>query len=252
MRQRAASSDIVIVNHHLLFADAAVRQNAFGEVIPACNNAILDEAHQLEDVATQHFGCTVSNYRVENLARNVDRSAGTGDDLATEQVLARLRDQARAFFSELALAQKRNDCNRGEERVRMTPSSLAPVADAAVLVIGALDGLQACLVLSARPRGSMDQADGESAQEREALARRAGELCDDIRFLLRASDTDYVYFVEFHGRGVFLRALPIDVSAIVRELLLDRMRTTVLTSATLTVAGTFDYVRRRRGIGRVK
>ena len=56
MRQRAAASDIVIVNHHLLCADAAVRQNAFGEVIPACANAIVDEAHQLEDVATQYFG----------------------------------------------------------------------------------------------------------------------------------------------------------------------------------------------------
>jgi len=53
MRQQAAAADVVIVNHHLLCADAAVRQSAFGEVIPACSNAVLDEAHQLEDVATQ-------------------------------------------------------------------------------------------------------------------------------------------------------------------------------------------------------
>ena len=69
-----------------------------------------------------------------------------------------------------------------------------------------------------------------------------------MRFLLRAGDADYVYFVEFRGRGIFLRAAPIDVSAIVRELLLDRMRTTVLTSATLTVDGTFEYIRERLGI----
>ena len=56
MRQRAAESDVVIVNHHLLCADAAVRQSAFGEVIPNCRYAIVDEAHQLEDVATQYFG----------------------------------------------------------------------------------------------------------------------------------------------------------------------------------------------------
>ena len=68
--------------------------------------------------------------------------------------------------------------------------------------------------------------------------------------LLRASDGDYVYFVEFRGRGVFLRAAPIDVSAILRELLVDRMRTLVLTSATLTVDGGFEYVRRRLGIAR--
>ena len=61
MRQRAAESDVVIVNHHLLCADAAVRQSAFGEVIPNCRFAIVDEAHQLEDVATQYFGLSVSN-----------------------------------------------------------------------------------------------------------------------------------------------------------------------------------------------
>ena len=75
MRQRAAESDVVIVNHHLLCADAAVRQSEYGEVIPECRYAIVDEAHQLEDVATQYFGIAVSNYRVDDLARDVDRAA---------------------------------------------------------------------------------------------------------------------------------------------------------------------------------
>ena len=78
--------------------------------------------------------------------------------------------------------------------------------------------------------------------------RRATDVRDDLRFLMRATDPDYVYFVEFRGRGVFLRASPIDVSAIVRELLLDRMQATVLTSATLAVDGSFDYIRDRLGI----
>src|SRR5258705_11086944 len=73
MRQRAAASDVVIVNHHLLCADAAVRQSEFGEVIPGFTRAILDEAHQLEDVATQYFGFSVSNYRIEELARDIER-----------------------------------------------------------------------------------------------------------------------------------------------------------------------------------
>ncbi len=76
MRQRAAAADVVIVNHHLLCADAAVRQNAFGEVIPACANAVVDEAHQLEDIATQYFGFSVSTYRLEDYARDVERFAG--------------------------------------------------------------------------------------------------------------------------------------------------------------------------------
>src|SRR5712691_6020481 len=78
MRQRAASSDLVIVNHHLLCADAAVRRNAFGEVIPACSHAILDEAHQLEDIATQYFGYSVSNYRVEEMAHDIEQLVATG------------------------------------------------------------------------------------------------------------------------------------------------------------------------------
>src|SRR5207245_737583 len=108
MRQRAAASDLVIVNHHLLCADAAVRQNAYGEVIPACANAILDEAHQLEDVATQYFGFSVSDYRLEDLARDIDRAllAIVGEDRKAQddigQAIERLRDHSRAFFTELA------------------------------------------------------------------------------------------------------------------------------------------------------
>ncbi len=86
MRQRAAESDVVIVNHHLLCADASVRQSAFGEVIPSCRFAIVDEAHQLEDVATQYFGTAVSNYRFDDYARTVTpptRSATTSTTCVT-------------------------------------------------------------------------------------------------------------------------------------------------------------------------
>src|SRR5437773_1375219 len=100
MRQRAAASDVVIVNHHLLCADAAVRKNAFGEVIPACNHAILDEAHQLEDVATQYFGISLSTYRVEDLAQDVERLRLPEMAKAVEK----LRDRGRMFFNEIAYA----------------------------------------------------------------------------------------------------------------------------------------------------
>src|SRR3954451_3453942 len=101
MRQRAAESDVVIVNHHLLCADAAVRQNAFGEVIPACAHAVVDEAHQLEDVATQYFGYSISTYRFEDLARDVERVLPSDPEGA--KAVERLRDRARRFFADLAL-----------------------------------------------------------------------------------------------------------------------------------------------------
>jgi ATP-dependent DNA helicase DinG len=264
MRQRAAESDLVIVNHHLLCADASVRQNAHGEVIPACSHAILDEAHQLEDIATQYFGFSVSTYRVEDLAHDVERLVGAGhvadyrdrDDLA--KAVERLRDHARAFFAELADAHRSRDRARGEERVRATVSSLAHAGEAAARLTGALDLVEATVaLLKARSTpddvehedaDARDRPGADAAEELSALVRRAGGLRDEIRFLMRAGDEEYVYFVELRGRGVFLRASPIDVSSIVRNLLLDRMRTTVLTSATLTVDGSFDYIRHRLGI----
>jgi ATP-dependent DNA helicase DinG len=256
MRQRAAASDVVIVNHHLLCADAAVRKSQYGEVIPACNFAVVDEAHQLEDIATQYFGVGISNYRIEDYARDVERFVQSGAvDSPQHQTdlgkgLDKLRDHARTFFSELAFAHRSNDRLRGEERVRATDASLFNTREAAAYVAGALDVIEATLALSMKKRGDSDPSDTPPGQDAAQLSRRAGELRDDLRFLLRAGDPTFVYFVEFRGKGIFLRASPIDVSAIMKELLFDRMRTTVLTSATLTVDSSFGYIRSRLGISR--
>jgi len=251
MRQRAAESDLVIVNHHLLCADAAVRQNAFGEVIPACPHAVVDEAHQLEDVATQYFGTSVSMYRLEDLSRDVERAASVAfsrDARRFDEAIkgvGKLRDHGRAFFSELAIAHRPNGDVRGEERVRATPTTLAPAAEPAAALTGALDSIEAVLSL---PMSADNSSDGTESEELITLAGRARAMRDELRFLTRAGDPEHVYYVEFRGRAVFLRASPIDVSAIIRDVLLDRMRTVVLTSATLTVDGRFDYIRGRLGI----
>ena len=268
MRQRAAESDVVIVNHHLLCADAAVRESAYGEVIPDCRMAVIDEAHGLEDVATQYFGRAVSSYRVDDLARDGARlvsANGVGDQERADAVhvdVDRIRDHARAFFAALQTmpfasaerlrpergAQPPSERERGwgpastersqESRVRIGPSHTLRVAEEGTALADALEALQADIALAK-----------DVSEEALALARRAGELRDDLRFLLRADDPGFVYYLEVRGRGVYLRAAPIDVSQIVRALLLDRMRATVLTSATLTVDGSFEYVRQRLGIG---
>ena len=287
MRRRAAESDVVIVNHHLLCADAAVRQSSYGEVIPGCPRAVIDEAHQLEDVATQYFGYNVSNYRLEELARDVERSllAIAGADLRAraeiEKAIERLREYAKAFFTELALAHRGDGRVKSEDRIRATPDSLADAREAADHLSGALDILESTLTLVGKVRLKTDTTNGDDTtdatsdrsvrlqaddddegEQLAALVRRTGTLRDVLKFLLRAGDDGYVYFVEFRGRalrhaqggpslsraGIFLRAAPIDVSGIVRELLFDRMRATVLTSATLTVGGSFGYIRDRLGI----
>ena len=251
MRQAAAESDIVIVNHHLLCADAAVRNSTFGEVIPEVTYAIEDEAHQLEDVATQYFGYAVSNYRIDDLAHDTEqvlavaiagqragaRADKTPAPAGARQLrddLARLRETSKHFFSEVEWL--RRGSGGGEERARFTRGMAEEVWDPGLALTGALDALEATIRLAK-----------DIPEDLLVIARRASEIRDQLSRLLRADDPEYVFFVELRGRGVFLRAAPIDVSAIVRELLLDRMQATVLTSATLTVDGSFDYVRARLG-----
>ena len=252
MRQRAAESDVVIVNHHLLCADAAVRKSDYGEVIPACATLVVDEAHQLEDVATQYFGIAVGNYRVDDLLRDAEQAIGRacaarqGDDVLLG--ITRVAERARMFFGGLSMARMQTGL---ETKARYTAEGLLDHFDDGSMLAGALEGLEASLVL-AQPAGreAPPYTDGR-ADANEAiltLARRAGDLCKDLRFLLRAGDADFVYYLEMRGRGTFLRASPIDVSRIAREALFDRMRATVLTSATLAVDSSFEYVKGRLGI----
>ena len=251
MRQRAAESDVVIVNHHLLCADASVRQSAFGEVIPSCSTLVVDEAHQLEDVATQYFGVAFSNFRVDDLVRDGQRmlAASSFEPRQAEEIaraLGRVSDHSRTFFSGLSLARA---LNPAESRVRYAADALVDHAEDALGLAGALDGLEATLaLLGSEPRIPNPESRIPDPESIAAIQRRSGELRSDLRFLMRADDPDFVYYLESRGRAVFLRASPIDVSRIIRDALFDRFRTVVLTSATLAVDDSFDYVKGRLGI----
>jgi ATP-dependent DNA helicase DinG len=279
MRRRAAEADVVIVNHHLLCADASVRQSAYGEVIPPCSTVVVDEAHQLEDVATQYFGCATSGFRVESLVRDVERlltSTQTvqaftmAESEGIARALAAVSTSSRLFFEGLALNPSLQTATGLDTRVRYTAESLADHAEEGLTLAGAVEELEAALA-SAEPaaEGPTDRHATDdipdSVPVAEALAtlqRRARELCDDLRFLIKAGDQDFVYYVESRGRSRWpragsggrdaarasLRASPIDVSRIIQEALFDRMRGVVLTSATVAVDGSFDYVKKRLGI----
>ena len=263
MRQRAAESDLVIVNHHLLCADASVRQSSYGEVIPDCHYAIVDEAHQLEDVATQYFGIAVSNYRVSDLVRDAERAVNLGqiEDLDSElrHAIRRVDDHSLTFFGALAMARRMRPSTQGwdqgpssslraggpsEERLRIGPGWFGDVLDDGLGLIAALNGLEGAM---SRHTGT-NESGAQPNEDAATLGRRAAELRDHLTFMLEAADPAFVYFLETRNRGVFLRAAPIDVSAIVREMLIGRMRATVMTSATLTVEGRFDYVKGRLGV----
>jgi ATP-dependent DNA helicase DinG len=267
MRQRAVESDVVIVNHHLLCADAAVRQSTFGEVVPTCPTLVVDEAHQLEDVATQYFGVSFSNYRVDDLLRDGGRLfSATPDDVEdVARALQRVADRSRAFFSALLAGGVRlkAEGTTRDARARYTAEAMQEHFEDGMMLAGALEGLEATLALAAkRPandsndsngsngsNGSNDSNDSNGSNELAAsVRRRAGELRADLRFLMRADDSEFVYYVEARGRGLFLRASPIDVSRTVREALFNRFRSVVLTSATLAVDEGFSYVKGRLGL----
>jgi ATP-dependent DNA helicase DinG len=251
MRQRAAESDVVIVNHHLLCADASVRSSAYGEVIPSCATLVVDEAHQLEDVATQYFGVAFSNYRVDDLVRDGQRLLGSSsfephraETLA--RALTRVSMHAHGFFTGLSLGRVSNP---NDARVRYSAAAFGEHSADALALIGSLEGLEATLALMRQPASEEPGALVDADETLAALQRRAGELRSDLRFLMRADDPDFVFYVETRGKGgFFLRASPIDVSRIVRESLFDRHRSVVLTSATLAVDGSFSYVKGRLGL----
>ncbi|AMY12587.1 putative ATP-dependent helicase DinG [Luteitalea pratensis] len=251
MRQEAADADVVIVNHHLLCADAAVRRHSFGEVIPECQVGIVDEAHQLEDVATQYFGVTVSNYRVEQLftdaaaIRTSPLFVPQQDAQAVARAIEGLASSSRGFFLDLQTRRPgvRQSADPGatlfDERLRVTGETLAEAAgESGLQLIDALTALEEALALLK-----------DAPEDLRAIGRRAGEIRDDMKFLLRAREEEYVYFLEIRGRHVALRAAPIDVSHIIRDVLIDRLPALVLTSATLSIGGSFGYVRARLGIG---
>jgi ATP-dependent DNA helicase DinG len=241
MRERAADAELVVVNHHLLCADASVRQGEFGEVIPASDLAVIDEAHQLEDVATQYFGVAMSTARVNEFVRDAARAVGSvpaesaraavGIAQAVsgvQQAAGRVFDACRAHMGSREAA---------GDRARLTPDLAATLeepaaeADAALARVGA----QVAALAADRP-------------DLVAIAARAEAMRADLRVLSGGGDPRYVHFIETRGRGVSLRAAPIDVSAIVRTAVIGERHATVLTSATLAVDGAFAYATGRLGV----
>jgi ATP-dependent DNA helicase DinG len=231
MRQEAAAADLVIVNHHLFFADLALKETSFGEVIPRYDAVIFDEAHHLEEVATQHFGLSVSNYRVEELARDAEREvrALNADISAIEHTISLVLQRSGALFRLF---------DAGGDRRRLTPERLPKgFAKAAGELVDGLTLLGAQL-------GDVPHA----SEGVIACAQRASVLAAEAAFVTAADKPGYVYWVEQRGRGVFLQASPIDVAAELQERLFGLGLPLILTSATLSTGRTFEFIKNRLGI----
>jgi ATP-dependent DNA helicase DinG len=236
MRREAESADLLVVNHHLFFADLSLRGTGRRNegVLPLYEAVIFDEAHALEDAASGYFGCSVSNHRLEELARDsVAVLPETDSRFTTLRALAaRVRNHAEVLFTQaprvLGLAGAEGGVTLKADRMAMLANPLEQVRQ----------GLAALSSFTANER----------EPELLALARRSGEMAEELTFLEKAESTDHVYWAEQRGRGVFLRASPIDVAKELRGRLYGGVDTVVFTSATLAAEGRFDFLARRMGL----
>jgi ATP-dependent DNA helicase DinG len=234
MKQRAEEADLIIVNHHLFFADLAIRQEDFGSILPEYSAVVFDEAHEIEDVASDYFGRQISSYRFEELARDTENMLRLLQINAAplRKHLVRLRERARGFFERFPEREGRYPFGPMERKAFLDQHREA-FEDLATSVKRVETELSA---LTPKP------------EEVITMARRAAEMRRELVFLLESEEKSYVYWYERRGRGVFLAATPIDVSDILREKLFEQFDTVVLTSATLAVGGSFSYMKQRLGI----
>ena len=242
MRKRALESDIVIVNHHLFFADLALRQGDFGSVLPDYSVVVVDEAHELEDVATQYFGIMVSNYRIEELVRDAERALGEGEAASPflSEQLARLAVRAGDFFGRFRAREGKSRLEelRASSEVRRAPAGRDDIGAPYRELVSGLG------VVEAGFANLSIQSDAI-----EAVTRRAGELRTQLGEIFESESAECVYWFEARGgRGVFLWASPILVAPVLRERLFDRVDTAILTSATLATGGNFRFIRSRLGL----
>jgi ATP-dependent DNA helicase DinG len=233
-RTRAAAADVVVVNHHLFFADLSIRQRAQSEgVLPAYDAVIFDEAHALEGVVSDHFGKQLSSYRIEDLVQDALKALPPEDGrnaMLTTLALA-LGGRADTLFEKVS----RSLALREGGSVRLLPGSLAMISEQVHEVLGRLATLASF-------------AAGAEEPELLALARRSTELADDLELLYEARSEEFVFWAEVRGKGAFLRAAPIDVSRPLQQALYRHVDTVIFTSATLTAGGRFDFFERRMGL----
>jgi ATP-dependent DNA helicase DinG len=244
MRQRAEAADIVIVNHHLFFADLNIRGNEYGRVLPDYAAVIFDEAHLIEDIAADYFGFQVSSFQIDELVRDVERLPIT--DVALNRDLTKqsakiigLADQFWARFVQGRSQDGRFPLVQGSfaQKTKSGEIEATPLGEAYFNLDNALERLEATL----------DNVKDDKS-EIESVVRRTRQTRFDLDFICTQAEKNYVYWLERRGRGIFLRASPIDVSALLQDKLFDKTETVVMTSATLSSNGKFDFIKSRLGL----
>lgn len=253
MRREAERARLVVVNHHLFFADLALRGPHPGRVLPDYDAVIFDEAHQLEDIATEFFGMRVSRRRLDRLLLDTERAlrlAGAADPLfggdSAWRSVSAVEVAADAFFHTLEAAAG------GDERVTLERDIFSgEVATAWHALDSALEGLAAASEM-ARGRLAAPSLRGPKAAsslpEALELASRRSEDTRSALAQVVEGGAGRVTWLERGNRNVTLASSPVDLSVLFRERIFETVPAVVLTSATLSTADSFSYFRTRYGV----
>lgn len=230
-RKQALDAELVVVNHHLFFADLWLREEGVSELLPASNMVILDEAHQLEDIATVFFGETLSTGQCVELAQDAERAtkvyAGDSPELAKLCVaLEKAARDARLVFPSLSIKQPAENALKQVEPVK---------------ALGELNAALVALSEALEPQA-------ERAQELAQCRSRAVQLSAQLARWQEENNSERVRWLETTPRAVLLHSTPLSVAELFGQQVKDDGRAWVLTSATLSVAGDFSHLLSRLGL----
>jgi ATP-dependent DNA helicase DinG len=264
LKQKAQRADIVIVNHHLFFADLMLKVAGYGEIIPTHDVVIFDESHQIEEIATHYFGFSVSNYRLDELIRDTLRELKIARFKLKpfNPLLDKLKTLCAVFFQSFTpIERKSHHLWQGEKsnksgqdletrpkyltgvislqsRYRLRQEYLKP--ELMSLLTSLLNNLTAL-------RSMLDNLSPKT-EAIEALSRRAQEIVQQLTFIVEMKDPTYVYWCEIKGKGIFLKASLIEVGSMLNHHLFDQKDTIIFTSATLSTNQNFTYFKERLGL----
>jgi ATP-dependent DNA helicase DinG len=236
LRNEAVRANLVLVNHHLFFANLALRRKGLGEVIPEYQAVVFDEAHQLEDVAGEYFGTHFSSFALSQFAQDILKECRRDlKKLAFKPIQTvgqQLEVLSRLFHHSLLQA------GSGTGRFRFEPEKAGhDFAGTCEQIAHALDELPA-----------MIEPLAGKAEGLACACRRGSELSAALRLFIGQNDESLVYWQEITQQAVFLNATPIDIAPAMKGALFSTTSSVVMTSATLSVAGKFDFLRGSLGV----
>jgi ATP-dependent DNA helicase DinG len=230
MRARADGSDIIIVNHHLFFADLALREALHTKAIPDYDYVIFDEAHLIEEIATKYFGFEVSDSYLKRLLKKIKKLPATFDKLVDRSI-----EQIEALWHEISSLAGTNNIYTLKSKL---PEHLL---DNYFVLSSLLTQIQKTFKL-------IEEPDKES----KLLESQLAEKRFGIDFILTQKESGYVSYFQRNKKSIKIESAPIEVAELLRSKIFDKVKSCILTSATLSINGKLDFISERLGIDKPK